>query len=194
MKQYFVEKYTWNGKLILTTRRWRSKQKNKTKKYIGVLNIWKSYMWTAEWRIKWRHGSSHFCSCEKKSLKKIRACTGFEPLNSRRYRCSALSQLGAGRCDVSTDMKFYLFMIKKELRCTSKAQFSVITLHQSTVLTIYCAFIYSCKSTGSPVSYGLFAEWCLQLVMKLECHPEALYDSRSPSIIWWAPDDSELTK
>ena len=126
----------------------------------------------------------------KESLKKIQACTPW-PL---RYRCSALCQLGAGRCDLSTDMKFYLFIIKKELRCTSKAQFSVITLHQSTVLTIYCAFIYSCKSTGSPVSYGLFAEWCLQLVMKLECHPEALYDSRSPSIIWWAPDDSELTK
>ena len=36
-------------------------------------------------------------------------------------------------------MKFYLFMIKKERRCTSKAQFSVINLHQSTVLTIYLA-------------------------------------------------------
>ena len=93
----------------------------------------------------------------KESLKKIQACTPW-PL---RYRCSALSQLGAGRCDLSTDMKFYLFMIKKELRCTSKAQFSVITLHQSTVLTIYCAFIYSCKSTGSPVSYGLFVCWMM---------------------------------
>ena len=41
--------------------------------------------------------------------------------------------------DLSTDMKFYLFMIKKERRCTSKAQFSVINLHQSTVLTIYLA-------------------------------------------------------
>ena len=140
MKQYFVEQYTWNGKLILTTRRWRSKQKNKTKKYIGVLNIWKSYKWTAEWRIKWRHGSSHFCSCEKKAWKKFGLVRDSNPWPLR-YRCSALSQLGAGRCDLSTDMKFYLFMIKKELRCTSKAQFSVITLHQSTVLTIYCAFI-----------------------------------------------------
>ena len=104
----------------------------------------------------------------KESLKKIQACTPW-PL---RYRCSALSQLGAGRCDLSTDMKYYLFMIKKELRCTSKAQFSVITLHQSTVLTIYCAFIYSCKSTGSPVSYSLFVCWMMFtiLVMKLECH------------------------
>ena len=129
----------------------------------------------------------------KESLKKIQACTPW-PL---RYRCSALSQLGAGRCDLSTDMKFYLFMIKKELRCTSKAQFSVITLHQSTVLTIYCAFIYSCKSTGSPVSYSLFVCWMMFTIgheTGVSRHPEALYDSRSPSIIWWAPDDSELTK
>ena len=169
------------------------------------MNIWKSYMWTAEWRIKWRHKpiwapdegwSSHFSSCEKKAWKKFRLVRDSNPWPLR-YRCSTLSQLGAGRCDLSTDMKFYLFMIKKELRCTSKAQFSVINLHQSTVLTIYCAFIYSCKSTGSPVSYDLFVCWMMFTIgheTGVSRHPEALYDSRSPSIIWWAPDDSELTK
>ena len=167
------------------------------------MNIWKSYMWTAEWRIKWRHKpiwapdegwSSHFSSCEKKAWKKFRLVRDSNPWPLR-YRCSTLSQLGAGRCDLSTDMKFYLFMIKKELRCTSKAQFSVINLHQSTVLTIYCA-LYSCKSTGSPVSYGLLVCWMFTIGHEtgVSRHPEALYDSRSPSIIWWAPDDSELTK
>ena len=39
-----------------------------------VLNVWKSYVWTKEWRIKMKddHQSytRNFCSCEKKDWKK----------------------------------------------------------------------------------------------------------------------------
>ena len=103
----------------------------------------------------------------KESLKKIQACTPW-PL---RYRCSALSQLGAGRCDLSTDMKFYLFMIKKELRCTSKAQFSVINLHQNRGRTdnLLCSDTLVKAQEAQFLTACLFVE-CLQLVMKLECH------------------------
>ena len=43
-----------------------------------IMNIWKSYMWTAEWRIIWRKViavvyATYACSCEKKAWKKIQA-------------------------------------------------------------------------------------------------------------------------
>ena len=43
-----------------------------------IMNIWKSYMWTAEWRIIWRKviavvNATYACSCEKKAWKKIQA-------------------------------------------------------------------------------------------------------------------------
>ena len=160
------------------------------------MKIWKSYMWTAEWRIKWRHEpiwapdegwSSHFCSCEKKAWEKFRVLRDSNPWPLR-YRCRALSQLGAGRCDLSTDMKFYLFMIKKELRCT-EAQFSVVTLHQSNVLTIYSArsrfrlltvlYILVKAQEAQFLTACLFAE-CFQSVSighetGVSRHPEALY-------------------
>ena len=37
-----------------------------------IMNIWKSYMWTAEWRIIWRSYIRTFCSCEKKAWQKFR--------------------------------------------------------------------------------------------------------------------------
>ena len=43
-----------------------------------IMNIWKSYMWTAEWRIIWRKviavaNATYACSCEKKAWKQIQA-------------------------------------------------------------------------------------------------------------------------
>ena len=43
-----------------------------------IMNIWKSYMWTAEWRIIWRKiiavvYATYACSCEKKAWKQIQA-------------------------------------------------------------------------------------------------------------------------
>ena len=37
-----------------------------------IIIIWKSYMWTAEWRIIWRSYIRTFCSCEKKAWQKFR--------------------------------------------------------------------------------------------------------------------------
>ena len=49
-----------------------------------VVNIWKSYMRTAGWRIKWRKIiaviNATFAVTRRKPEKKIPACTGFEPL------------------------------------------------------------------------------------------------------------------
>ena len=43
-------------------------------------------LWTAEWRIKWGMIIAviytQFLQLRKESLKKIQACTGFEPLSS----------------------------------------------------------------------------------------------------------------
>ena len=43
-----------------------------------IMNMWKSYMWTAEWRIIWRKviavvNATYACSCEKQARKKIQA-------------------------------------------------------------------------------------------------------------------------
>ena len=51
-----------------------------------VMNIWKSYMWTAEWRIISMkiiaviYATS--AAAKRKPEKKIQACTGFKPLTS----------------------------------------------------------------------------------------------------------------
>ena len=50
-----------------------------------VINIWKSYMWTAEWRIIWMKIITVIYATfavEKRKLKRIQACKGFEPLTS----------------------------------------------------------------------------------------------------------------
>ena len=53
--------------------------------YVQIMNIWKSYMWTVEWRIIWKSIiaviHTPFAVAKRKS-KKIQACTGFEPLTS----------------------------------------------------------------------------------------------------------------
>ena len=50
-----------------------------------MINIWKSYLGTEGWRIKWKKtiavNRCNFCSSKGKP-KKIQACTGFEPLTS----------------------------------------------------------------------------------------------------------------
>ena len=77
-----------------------------------------------------------------------------------------------GRWDLSSDMKFYLFMIKKKnLVVLSKAQFSVITLHQTAPCWQFTVLYTLVKAQEAEfLSACLFAEWCLQLVMKLEYH------------------------
>ena len=67
------------------------------------MNIWKLYMWTAEWRIIWRKIIdviyATYAIAKRKPEKKIQACTGFEPLTSaipvRRFRLfqASFSQL-----------------------------------------------------------------------------------------------------
>ena len=133
------------------------------------MNIWKSYMWTAVWRIKWRHESSHFCSCEKKAWKKFGLVRDSNPWPLR-YRCSALSQLGAGRCDLSTDMKFYLFMIKKRTSLYFKSSiFSHNFTSKHRTDNLLCFYTLVKAQEAQFLTACFFAE-CLQLVMKLECH------------------------
>ena len=59
---------------------------NKWKEDDEVMNKWKSYMRTAEWRIIWRKITAvmyaTFAVAKRKPEKKIQACTGFEPLTS----------------------------------------------------------------------------------------------------------------
>ena len=48
-------------------------------------------------QVKSDHRSKfQFKQLEKRSLKKIRASTGFEPVTSARYRCDALPRGGHG--------------------------------------------------------------------------------------------------
>ena len=57
------------------------------------MNIWKSYMWTAEWRIKWRMiiaviyetKKRNLCSCEKKAWKNFGLLTfpSYKPIACR---------------------------------------------------------------------------------------------------------------
>ena len=59
------------------------------------MNIWNSYIWTAEWRNKCKEDPRSYyrnlCSCEKKAWKKKKSgLPGFEPWPLR-YRCSALT-------------------------------------------------------------------------------------------------------
>ena len=50
-----------------------------------VINIWKSYMWTGEWRIIWMKIIAVIYAtfaAAKRKPEKNQACTGFEPLTS----------------------------------------------------------------------------------------------------------------
>ena len=68
------------------------------------MNIWITYIWTAEWRIMWMKIIAVIYATfavAKKACKKIQACTGFEPFTSA-IPASTLpikvkSQVGADR-------------------------------------------------------------------------------------------------
>ena len=129
----------------------------------------------------------------KESLKKIQGFTGFEPLTSP-IPVPRSKPTGSRSLWLIHWYEILSIHDKKELRCTSKAQFSVITWHQSTVLTIYVLTIYSARSwfrlltvlytlvkaqEAQFLTACLFAD-CFQSVSighetGVSRHPEALY-------------------
>ena len=66
-----------------------------------VMNIWKSYTWTAEWRIIWKKIMAVIYATyavAKRKPEKFQACTGFEPLTCTgiapvQYRCTGISEV-----------------------------------------------------------------------------------------------------